>query len=165
MKKVTLVLHRNYIEDAIETLHKNGLMEIIDISREEPKFLENADKAGMHPESETCAIYQLRLTRLIDILKKITPRKTVIKAILNPELPKVKTVEEASLEEIYSYAEGYLDGTEKIILEKEQKLQNLNEQKEKLKQDIEKINYLLDFDFNLSDIGESEYLIVKVVIS
>ncbi|PNX51156.1 MAG: hypothetical protein BV456_04200 [Thermoplasmata archaeon M8B2D] len=165
MKKVTLVVHRNYIEDAIETLHKNGLMEIIDISREEPKVLENAEKADMHPESETCAIYQLRLTRLIDILKKITPRKTAIKALLNPEPPLVKTVEEASLEEIYSYAEGYLDGTEKIILEKEQKLQTLNEQKEKLKQDLEKINYLLDFDFNLSDVGESGYLIVKVGIT
>ena len=165
MKKVTLVVHRNYVEDAIKTLHENGLMQIIDISRQEPQVLEELEKAEMHPEAETCAIYELRLTRLIDILKRITPHKKGIKAMLNPELPDVKTVEEDSIEELFSYAEGYLDKTEKKILEKEQKLQTLNEQKEKLKQDLEKINYLLSFDFDLSDIGESEYLIVKVGIT
>ena len=161
MKKVTLVVHRNYVEEVIKTLHEKGLMQIIDISKEDPKALEDAEKAGMHPEAETCAIYELRLTRLIDILKKITPRKKGIKAILNPELPEIKKVEETPLEELYSYAEGYLDKTEKKILEKGEKLQTLKEEKEHIKQDLEKIKYLTDFDFDLSDIGPSEYLIVK----
>ena len=111
-------MHRNYVEEVIKTLHEKGLMQIIDISKEDPKTLEDAEKAGMHPEAETCAIYELRLTRLIDILKRITPRKKGVKAILNPELPEIKKVEETPLEELYSYAEGYLDKTEKKILEK-----------------------------------------------
>ena len=165
MKKVTLVIHRNYVEDVIKTLHEKGLMEIIDISREEPKVLDGAEKAGMHPESENCANYELRLTRLIDILKKITPGKKGIKAMLSPDLPQVKKVEELSLNEIYSHAESYLGKTEGNILKKEEELRKLNEEKEKISQNIEKINYLLDFDFNISDIGESEYLIIKAGIT
>jgi len=165
MKKVTLVIHRNYVEDVIKTLHEKGLMEIIDISHEEPKVLDDAEKAGMHPESETCANYELRLTRLIDILKKITPGKKGFKAMLSPDLPQVKKIEELSLNELYSNAESYLGKTEENILKKEEHLQKLKEEKEKINQNIEKINYLLGFDFNLSDIGESEYLIIKVGIT
>ena len=116
----------------------------------------------MDPEAETCALYELRLTRLIDILKKVKPRKTGIKAILSPDLPEIKTVDECNLEELYSYAEGFLDNTEKKILEKEEKLQTLNDEKEKLKADLEKLDYFTGIDFNLDDLGESEYLIVKI---
>ena len=165
MKKVTLVVHRNYVEDVIKSLHKTGLMEIINISKDEPEILKNAEKAEMHPEAETCTIYELRLTRLIDILKKIKPRKKGIKSFLNPDLPDIKLIEESTIEEIYSYAEGYLDNTEKIVIKKEEELLSLNENIEKINQDIEKIKYLTSFDFNISDIGESEYLVVKIGIT
>jgi len=165
MKKVTLIVHRDYIENIIKTLHKKGLMQIMDITKDEPQILDDSEKAGMHPDAETCAIYELRLTRLIDILKRITPHKKGIKAILSPELLQTKNVVESSIEELFSCAEGYLDKTEKKILEKEEKLQALNEQKEKINRDLEKIKYLVDFDFNLSDIGESKYLIVKAGIT
>jgi V/A-type H+-transporting ATPase subunit I len=158
-------VHRNYVENVIETLHKKGVMQIIDIVKDEPQILDDSEKAGMHPEAETCTIYELRLTRLIDILKRITPNKKGIKSILTPEPLQIKSVVEASVEELFSYAEGYLDKTEKKILENEEKLQVLNEQKEKINQDLEKIKYLVDFDFNLSDIGESKYLNVKAGIT
>lgn len=161
MKKVSIVVHQNYLEDLIKTLHKKGLIEIINISKEEPEIINENEKAPIDPEAETCALYELRLTRLIDILKKIKTRKKGFKSIFSPEIPEIKTVQEGSLDELYSYAEGYLSKTEKQILECEEKLQSLNEQKEKLNHDLEKIKYLTDFDFNISDIGESEYLIIK----
>ncbi len=162
MKKTSLVVHQNHVEEVIKILHQQGLMQIIDISKEEPETLDGIQKAQMDPETETCALYELRLTRLIDILKKVKPKKKGIKAMLTPELPEIKTIEECSLEELYSYAEGFLDNTEKKILEKEEKLQSLNEEKEKIKADLEKLDYFTGMDFNLEDIGESEYLIVKI---
>lgn len=162
MKKASLVVHQNHVEEVIKILHQQGLMQIIDISKEEPETLEGIEKAQMDPEAETCALYELRLTRLIDILKKVKPRKKGIKAILSPELPEIKTVDECNLEELYSYAEGFLDNTEKKILEKEEKLQTLNEEKEKLNSDLEKLDYFTGINFNLDNLGESEYLIVKI---
>jgi len=161
MKKVSLVVHQNYVEDVIKTLHENGMMEIIDISKEEPEILKEIEKASMHPDAGICTNYELRLTRLIDILDKIRIKPKGIKVLLHPELPEIKTVEDAALEEMFSHTEGALEEIEKNILENDQKLQYLDERKQKINQDLEQINYLKDFDIDLSDVGESTYVLIK----
>ena len=161
MKKASLIIHQNYLEDVIKNLHETGLMEIIDISKDEPTMLEDTEKAIAHPDAETCVIYELRLSRLIDILKRILPGKSGIKALIQPDLPEIKSVEDQSLDEIYSYAEGILSEIEKKILEREQQLNEINEKVETINLQTEQINYLKDFEFDISDLGESEYLIVK----
>ncbi len=161
MKKVSLVVHQNYVENVIKTLHENGMMEIIDISKEEPEILKDSEKASMHPDASICTNYELRLSRLIDILDTIRIKPKGIKSLLHPELPEVKTVENSSLEEMFSHIEGVLGEIEKNILENDQKLQYLDEQKQKINQDVEQINYLKDFDIDISDVGESEYALIK----
>ncbi len=161
MKKVSLVVHQNYVENVIKTLHENGMMEIIDISKEEPEILKDSEKASMHPDANICTNYELRLSRLIDILDTIRIKQKGIKSLLHPELPEVKTVENSSLEEIFSHIEGVLGEIEKNILENDQKLQYLDEQKQKINQDVEQINYLKDFDIDISDVGESKYVLIK----
>lgn len=161
MKKVSLVVHQNYIEDVIKKLHEAGLMEIIDIARYEPKILKDTEKASMHPDAGLCANYELRLTRLIDILKSIMPKPSGIKAMLHPKLPEIKTVEDCSLDEIYSHVEGTLGDIEKKILDDEKGIQEIDEKIEHISTDIESLIYLKDFDMNVSDIGTSDYVIVK----
>jgi len=165
MKKTSIVVHQNYVENVIKNLHESGLMEIIDISKEEPETSEITEQAPMHSDAETCTTYELRLSRLIDILKKITPKKGGIKALFHPELPKIKPVEDRSLDEIYSYTEGILAEIEKKILERDQKLQELNERIEIINQDFKQLNYLKDFELDVSDIGESDYLVIKAGIT
>ncbi len=162
MKKTTLIVHQNYVEDVIKNLHENGMMEIIDISKEDPETLKTTEIATIHPDAETCTNYVLRISRLIDILKKIKPDKSGIKALLHPEIPKLKLVKDRSLDEIYLYTENILNKIEKNILDRNQKLQQLNEKIETFDHDIEQLNYFKDFEFNISDIGESDFLFVKI---
>jgi V/A-type H+-transporting ATPase subunit I len=161
MKKTTLIVHQNYVEKVIKNLHENGMMEIIDISKEDQELLKTTEIASTHPEAESCATYVLRLSRLIGILKKIKPKKSGLKAIFNPELPEIKLVEDRNIDEIYSYAEGILSEIERKILERDEKLNELNEKIELIKNDIKQLNYVKDFDFNVSDIGQSDYIIIK----
>jgi len=161
MKKTSLIVHQNYVEDVITTLHKTGMMEIIDISKEEPETLETIEKASMDPEAGTCTTYELRVSRVIDILKKALTKPRGIKALLHPQLPEIKTVEEGSLEEIYSYTEGVLSEIEKKILNHEQRLNELDEQKEQIKLYLEQVEYLKDFELDVADISETDYVIVK----
>jgi V/A-type H+-transporting ATPase subunit I len=161
MKKTSLIVHQNYVENVIKTLHETSMMEIIDILKEEPKTLEEAEEASMHPDAGVCTTYELRLSRLIDILREITFSPRGLKAILHPQLPEIKTVEDRTLDEIYSYTEGILGEIEKNILDNEQKLKKLDEQKEKINLDIQQVNYLEDFELDISDVGESECVIVK----
>ena len=162
MKKASIIVHQNYVEEVIAKLHETGMIEIIDITKEEPETLEIAEKASMHPDASVCTTYDLRVTRLVDILNNITPRPGGLKSILHPRLPEVKIVEERSLEELYSYTEGILGEIEKNILNSEQQLKELDEQKEKINSDIQQLGYLRDFELDVSDIGESDYIFVKV---
>jgi len=161
MKKVSLIVHQSYAEDVIKKLYETGLMEIRNVSKDEPEILEYSEEATTHLEAAICANYEIRLSRIIDILKKIQPKKGGIKALLNPELPTVKTVDDRSLEEIYSHTEGILSDIEKHVLESEKKLEDIKEKKERIDTDLNQLNYIKDFDFDLSDLGVSDYLIIK----
>jgi V/A-type H+-transporting ATPase subunit I len=161
MKKVSLIVHKNYAEELIKKLYETGLMQIKDISEDEIEVLENVEKASINPDAEICANYELRLSRLIDILNKIKPKKGVIKTLFYPELPIVTSSEKYSLEEIYSYTEGLLSDIENHILEGERLLTDFQERKENINSDIEHLIYIKDFDIDLSDLGESEYIVMK----
>jgi len=165
MKKTSIIVHQNYIEEVIKNLHETGIVEIIDISKEEPETMETSEQSSIYHEAETCMTYELRLSRLISILNKIKPKKSGLKAILNPEIPEIKTVEDRSLDDIYSYIEGLFEEIEKIILKHDQKLKEYNERIEKIDLDIKQLEYIKDFEFDISDVGESEYLYVKMGIT
>jgi len=163
MKKVSIIVHQDYLEEVVRDLHEKGLMQIIDISKEEPEG--DFERGTSHPEAETLANYELRLSRLIDILRQVTPKKGGVKAILNPDLPKIKQIEDLSIDELYSYSEGILDEIEKKIIEKKEELDKLNEEEENIKNQLEQIKYLDGFDLDISDIKESEYLVLKAGIT
>ena len=86
----------------------------------------DTEKASVFSDSEICANYELRLSRIIDILKEINPKPSDIKSILKPQLPEVKTIEDSALDETISYTEGLLGNIEKNILTYEQKLKYLD---------------------------------------
>lgn len=159
MKKVSIIVYQDYLDEVIKSLHKAGLMDIIDISKEDPLILKEAEKAEMHPEAATCTNYELRLTRLIDILRKSKKTLKGIKGFLHPELPEVKNIEESSLDELFSYTEGILHEIERKILDFEKKIIELDEQEEKIDCYIDQVSYLKDFSFDISSIGESTYTI------
>ncbi|MDH7507611.1 MAG: V-type ATPase 116kDa subunit family protein, partial [Candidatus Thermoplasmatota archaeon] len=161
MKKVTLIVHQNYLEEVIKNLYETGLIEIINITKENKEILEKAEKGEITQDVEICTEYELRLTRLIDILNKVKTKKTGLKAFINPELPKVKSIKERPLDEIFLDSNKLLDEIEKNILELENKKIELDEKLEKIKFDIDQLNFLKDFEFDISHIGVSNYLIVK----
>ena len=117
MKKASIVVHQDYVERVIKKLHETGLMQIIDVSKDEPGFSDDDRLSTWSSDASICVSYELRLSRLISILAKVKPRKTGLKAFLSPETTGVKTVEERSLDEIYSNAEGLLAEIEKEVLE------------------------------------------------
>ena len=165
MKKASLVVHQRYVEDVIKNLHENGKMEIINISKEEPETLKDNEQGSSHPDAEACATYAIRLSRLISILKQIQPKKGGIKALFNPELPEIKSVDDRPLDEIYSYTEGILGEIEKKILERKEKLVEFDERKDVINQDLEQLKYLKDFEVDIQDITESDYIIIKAGIT
>ena len=162
MKKTTIIVHQNYVEDVIKKLHETGLIEIINISKEESDFLEDNEPSS---EASICANYELRLSRIIDILNRIKSKKTGLKSFLHPDIPEKKIVEDRPLEEIYSNVEGVLAEIENQIIENDKKITELNEQIENINNDINQLTYLKNFELDIEDIGESKYLIIKAGVT
>jgi V/A-type H+-transporting ATPase subunit I len=162
MKKISLFVHQRYVEDIIKHLHEIGLMEIVDITKQGDDTPEGLEPSPQHPETTVCFSYEQRLTRLIQILQHVQRKPSGIKALLNPELPEVKTVQDRTLEELYSYVEGILADCESSILAKDEQRKQIQDQQQTLQSEIEQLRYLTDFDLDLADVGDSTFLFVKI---
>ena len=161
MKKVSLIVHQTYLDKVIKKLHQASLMEIIDISKEDSEIFKDLEKSSMHPDAGLCANYELRLTRLIDILKGLKTKSGGIKSLLNPKVFEKKIVEDLSIEELFSYVEGTLIEIEKKILDGEKNILEFDEKIEQISNEINSLNYLKSYNIKISDIGISEYVIIK----
>ena len=161
MKKTSIIIHQNYVETVVKNLHETGLMEIIDISKDDLNLEIKSKNDLINFEFDTCTNYKDRFSKLINILTKVIRKKKGIKAFLNPDLPKIKIIEDKTLDEMYSYAEGFLNKIEKDILEDEQKLHKLDDETKKINLNIQQLNYIKDFNVDVLDIRESKYLIIK----
>ena len=86
MKKSNIIVHQKYLYNVIKKLHEIGLMEIIDINKENTEEIDETEKAFINPETNLCINYEQRLLKLIKILKKNSDKKKGIKDILNPKI-------------------------------------------------------------------------------
>jgi V/A-type H+/Na+-transporting ATPase subunit I len=160
MKKTQLIVYQKYAEELISSLHSSGLMQIINISKNDKDILEYTKPGVVHPELESLTMYELRLSRIIDILKKAKSSKKGLKALLKPEKTEDLTlIEQKNIDELYSYTETMLHSIEKKILSFEDSLNSLDDQLEKSTSLTSQLQYFKYFDFDLSSLDESEYVI------
>lgn len=160
MKKVTCIIHQDFLDDAICSLHENGLMQIIDISRDSSEQ-DTLQPGKADEETNLLNEYESRLTTLISILSKHKQKQAGIKALLNPELPDKQLVEDTALEELYSYAESVIDPIEDTIRSSQQEYDNQSERINQLKEYETQASWFAAFDVTLDELGTSEYVVLK----
>ncbi len=154
-----MVVYHDVLETLIDRLHKSGFVEFIDISKDND---EEFDAASQHPEAPTLASYDVRLSRLIDILKRHKQKKKGIKSMLSYEEPETKEVEAQTLDDLYSETEGFLQEVEAEILGFDSRLSEISEQVKTIDDDISRLEKIRDFDISLEDLGDSEHLYTTV---
>ncbi len=158
MAKVDILLHKKDSENVIRALHESGLIEI------ERAGYEGVEEGRIHPDAGILASYDLRIGRIIEILKGYAPRKRGIKNFLSRKVEK-KKVRKRGMEEIIKDAERILKEIESGVLDKEKRINEINEEIEYLKGEEKKLEYLSLFDINVEWLGESKYLIIKFGIA
>jgi V/A-type H+-transporting ATPase subunit I len=161
MSKVSILVHQAKINPLVDRLHESSLMQITEIRHEHPELLKELGPGSMDPEVSQCASYELRLTRVLEILDKFYPKPRGIKALLHPEIIKAKPIKSRSLGEIYKDAAALLAQIEDKIVETEQQINGLEEKASFLSQQAELVKDLLAFDFDLAYLGEGEWVVIK----
>lgn len=160
MKKVSCIIHQDYLDTVIQTLHENGLMQIIDITKNKD---ETEDLSIGRADEETTILneYGSRLNTLITILQHHKQKKTGLNALLKPDLPIKESIETEDLDELYSFTESVIRPIEEDIRSAQQEYEHLTEKIKELKEFETQTNWFLSFDFTLDGIGSSTYLTMK----
>ena len=158
MSKITILLHKKDSDKLIKKLHESGLMEITKAKNEFYR------ESKMNPLVGECAHYELRIARIIDILKSYERKKGLKDILKQPEIKKIK-VRKRSLEEKIKDAKKLLEEIEEDVIKKEQEIERLGEKKDELKSKIEKLKYLSLFNIDIAWLGKSKYVIIKFGIS
>jgi len=161
MKKTSLIIHHRYLQNVVKILHQESIMEIIDIKKEfKEKDLESQNKelASQDSKAAVCANYEIRFSRLIGILKNIKKKKSGIKALLNPQLTKIKEIKEKKLDKIFIESDNLFSNIEEKIIKYQEEIDIIKERNKEIAEIKDQIRYLKDIDLNLSDFGQSTYL-------
>ncbi len=155
MSRAHILTHGGYRDRIIERLHEAGLMEI------SQSIIPQLEEGEMHPDVGKCASYELRLTKIVDVLKKYEKKKKGIKSMLSPTSPEKKKVTKQSLDKKVEEAEKILQEVEKCVMEGEAEIEEIEKKCDVINEKIEKIEILSNFDIDLSWIGTSPYLSIK----
>ena len=160
MKKVTILLYQSYLEDVIKKLHEHGLIQVINIEKDDQSVSDLLQKTEAPPEASTFSVYELRLTKLIDILAKTKKSVMGIKAILHPEFPVPKEIQSRSSQQITADITHVFDTLEKKILDYDDQLRRFDEQETKNQELENQLSLIKDFSVQLDDLTETSHVIV-----
>jgi V/A-type H+-transporting ATPase subunit I len=161
MERVAVGFHNAYSVEVIQTLHESGAMEIIPIRDESNSVRGKLDPYGRSPVLDTTSGLILNLDRILEVFARI-PRKEVnpVSAFLSPPLITPGTVHQRPAEEIFTEVELLLTRLKRVgdisnlLIESEEELDHVEKE-------LLSIGMLKPFGFDLSYIGESEYLFIS----
>lgn len=155
MSRVHILMHDVHSDGLVERLHESGLMEI------SHSKLEGLEEGAMHRDVGICASRELRLTRIIEILKKYEKREKGIRAALKPAIPEKVRVKKTSLDKKIKQADELLEDIEDFVIEAEGRIEEIEKRAEAIREEMEKLDKLSPLGIDLSWIGESRYVIIR----
>lgn len=162
MKKVSIILHQSYLEGSIKKLHELGLIQIINIQKEEQTHDQTGENVDVPPEVTVYNALEVRLTKVIEILSKAKSSPKGLKTLLRPEMPEVKTVNNRSAQEISSDVDHILQTLEKSIIEMDETIKQFKEKKAKNEELIRHVSLFKPFACDLDDLKDSALVVVTV---
>ncbi|MFW6038388.1 MAG: V-type ATP synthase subunit I [Candidatus Saliniplasma sp.] len=161
MKDITIVVHDDYIDGAVEGLQRGGIVEISSVDRDRD-IQRIVDPGSLSEKVNLCTKYDIKLSSVIDVLEGIDKEELSMMDFLKPrELKKFKR-DEKPLDTLLSEAERLLDNSGEKILALDRKLGKVDENLEEYKILKENLESLIHLDIELDHFGESGYTIINI---
>lgn len=165
MKKLKVLTLDAYSNSVISSLHEEEIVQIHDISE---RIQQDAEwKQIMKPSKATAytgkiSSLQMKTTGLIDFLKSAERKDAgIIKSVLsliNPKVPEKKEIEHLDSPDLIEHAESVLAGVEGKTGEIEEKINELDLEKNELSNALNVAQKLKSFDIDFSDLKDSNYV-------
>ncbi len=163
MSEVDIIVENTYLDALLKELHKNGIMQIEDVSSSEKDYLELIEKSSTPEEVKDIAGMLIKLEELLaDFEMGEKGPKASIKEMLFPPIPPKMPVKRRSFDELkmeYSRVYGELWGKVESLATGISQSEELIDRKSK---QISELEIMKVMDINLSDVGEGAYVTVRV---
>lgn len=164
MKELSIVVHDDYVDELVKTLHESGMMEIVDVHKSDKDVKEILMPGGVKSEAGELASLGLRTGRITDILNG-KKHESLLKNLFFPSKTEKHRVKVRNVNEIIGDVKKTLEGIETEVLNAEETLEGNKEKTGELSAAEQQVSLLEKLDFDLGFIGESEYVIVKAGVT
>jgi len=166
MKEVSIIVHDDYVEDLVRSLHESGLIETMDVGKSGKDFVSLLSQPRTSKITSECADLEMQLNKIIEVLDRAKDEapgnmKETIRGFLSPPLPLKYKVRPTNIFQAKDSASQMIFELEPKITQIERKLEEISEETIQLSEHKKQIENLATFDFKLKYLGESEYLIIK----
>ncbi|MFO8132954.1 MAG: V-type ATP synthase subunit I [Thermoplasmatota archaeon] len=154
MSRVAILTHQEQSHQLVERLHHAGLMEISRTS------MEDVEEGSMHPEVDRCASRELRLTRILNILKQYEKKQSGIRAMLQPSVPERRQVQPRTLDEQIAAADELLEDIERFVINAEDDIEGIDKHLDALEEQRARLEKLAVLDIDLAWLGTSRFTVI-----
>jgi len=162
MKDLTILVHKDYIQEVVDSLQDDGVVEIDSVDRD--KDVKELVEEKNIPEIITeLTNYEMRLSSIIDIFERIEKKgETSIKEFLNPPEPEKIEREKRSLDDLFDEINSVLEENGKEIRELSSELTEIKDKLKNLKEKEKALKTIIDIDIELSSLGESTFSVIRL---
>jgi len=165
MKKLKIITLDKYADSAVSSLHEAGLVQIEDISeriQQDAEWRQILKPSGTSPFTGKISSLLMKTTGTLDFLKSVEKKEKgilpMIKGFVNPPPIEKVNVETLEDQDLIDDAENTLEEVGSKTRPLEEKLNQLDFRKTELENALNVSQNLINFDFDLSLLEESDYV-------
>lgn len=165
MKEITVVVHNEFTDRVVKSLHESGLIEVLDVNKSGREFVDILSSGKAHEKAHESAELELQITGFLEIISKekveSQSMKDSMKAFLSPPLPPKYKIVPREYPDIRNDAEALIGSLGPKLNEIQGKLEGISEELGDLTEHKTQVDLLRPYDFDLEHLGESEYIVIK----
>ncbi len=161
MKKLSIITLDKYTDSAVRSLHEASIVQIQDISeriQEDAEWKQIFKPGRATPYLGKVSSLLMKTTSITDFLKSVRARESgimpLVKSFINPPAIEKKEMEDLSVEELLNKVGDLIEKVESKTNPLTQKLNNLDNEKTKLKNAHKVAENLINIDIDLADLQE-----------
>lgn len=167
MKKLKVITLDKYTDSVVNSLHEASLVEIQDISeriQQDAEWRQILKPSHVSPYTGKISSLLMKTSGTVDFLVSVRRKEEgilpLVKGFINPPPINKIGVEELSVQELVEKAEQTLDVVDSKTKPSEDKLSELDSEKNQLENALKVANNLTDFDVDIADLEDSKYISV-----
>ena len=161
MKDLTIIVHDDFLDEVIDSLHEASIVEISDIERDRDVD-EIVEGIGIPEIVSKCTEYEMDISAVLDVFQRVGEEKGAVQSFLNPEIIEKVKRKKKSIDEVFEELDELMEKSGNEILDLDDELSEANERINELELLKEDLSLIEDIDIELSHIGESEFTIFKL---